>query len=99
MVQIVPLTQASALHEDASALVQRNTMTTSETGDAFLTKLKADKDIVAKVPAAELEKMFDLRGVQGRNWPEAEKAVAFSIFPELRDLLTKIKIFARLSAD
>ena len=41
-------------------MVQRNAMKTWEHGADFLTELKADRDVIAKVPAAELEKMFDL---------------------------------------
>ena len=57
---LLALTQAGASREDAYALVQRNAMKTWEHGRDFLTELKADKDVVSKVPAAELEKMFDL---------------------------------------
>ena len=56
---LLALTQAGASREDAYALVQRNAMKTWEHGKDFLTELKADKDVVAKVPASELEKMFD----------------------------------------
>ena len=57
---LLALTQAGASREDAYALVQRNAMKTWDHGADFLTALKADKDVVAKVPARELEKMFDL---------------------------------------
>ena len=57
---LLALTQAGASREDAYALVQRNAMKTWEQGRDFLTELKSDKDVVAKVPATELEKMFDL---------------------------------------
>lgn len=57
---LLALTQAGASREDAYALVQRNAMKTWETGADFLTSLKADKDVTTKVPAAELEAMFDL---------------------------------------
>ena len=57
---LLALTQAGASREDAYAMVQRNAMKTWEKGADFLAELKADKDVVAKVPAAELEAMFDL---------------------------------------
>jgi adenylosuccinate lyase len=57
---LLALTQAGASREDAYALVQRNAMKTWETGADFLASLKADPDVTAKVPAAELEAMFDL---------------------------------------
>jgi adenylosuccinate lyase len=57
---LLALTQAGASREDAYALVQRNAMKTWEHGKDFLTELKADKDVVAKIPARDLEAMFDL---------------------------------------
>ena len=57
---LLALTQAGASREDAYALVQRNAMKTWETGADFLAELKADSDVTAKVPAAELEALFDL---------------------------------------
>ncbi|MGE0053597.1 MAG: adenylosuccinate lyase [Hyphomicrobium sp.] len=57
---LLALTQAGASREDAYALVQRNAMKTWEHGADFLTELKSDKDVTAKVSAADLEKMFDL---------------------------------------
>jgi adenylosuccinate lyase len=57
---LLALTQAGASREEAYALVQRNAMKTWETGADFLTELKADKDVTAKIPPAELEAMFDL---------------------------------------
>ncbi|WP_295558301.1 adenylosuccinate lyase [uncultured Hyphomicrobium sp.] len=57
---LLALTQAGASREEAYALVQRNAMKTWEKGADFLAELKADKDVTAKVPAAELEAMFDL---------------------------------------
>jgi adenylosuccinate lyase len=57
---LLALTQAGASREDAYALVQRNAMKTWEHGKDFLTELKADKEVVAKVPAKDLEAMFDL---------------------------------------
>ncbi|MGL4397842.1 MAG: adenylosuccinate lyase [Hyphomicrobium sp.] len=57
---LLALTQAGASREDAYALVQRNAMKTWERGLDFLTELKADADVTAKVPAAALEDMFDI---------------------------------------
>jgi adenylosuccinate lyase len=57
---LLALTQAGVSREDAYTMVQRNAMKTWETGADFLAELKADKDVVAKVPAAALEEMFDL---------------------------------------
>src|SRR5690606_23247658 len=54
------LTQAGASREEAYALVQRNAMKTWEKGLDFLAELKADKEVTAKVPAKDLEEMFDL---------------------------------------
>jgi len=57
---LLALTQAGASREEAYALVQRNAMKTWEKGLDFLTELKADKDVTAKVSPKELETMFDL---------------------------------------
>lgn len=57
---LLALTQAGASREESYALVQRNAMKTWEHGADFLAELKADKDVVARVSAAELEKMFDI---------------------------------------
>ena len=57
---LLALTQAGVSREDAYALVQRNAMKTWEQGKDFLTELKADKDVTAKIPAKDLEAMFDL---------------------------------------
>jgi adenylosuccinate lyase len=57
---LLALTQAGVSREDAYALVQRNAMKTWEHGKDFLTELKADADVIAKVPATDLEAMFDL---------------------------------------
>ncbi|HET6390962.1 adenylosuccinate lyase [Hyphomicrobium sp.] len=57
---LLALTQAGVSREDAYALVQRNAMKTWEQGKDFLTELKADKDVTAKVPPAALEAMFDI---------------------------------------
>jgi adenylosuccinate lyase len=57
---LLALTQAGASREESYTLVQRNAMKTWEHGADFLTELKADKDVTAKVPARDLEAMFDL---------------------------------------
>jgi adenylosuccinate lyase len=57
---LLALTQAGASREEAYTLVQRNAMKTWEKGLDFLTELKADKDVTAKLSPAELEAMFDL---------------------------------------
>jgi adenylosuccinate lyase len=57
---LLALTQAGVSREDSYALVQRNAMKTWEHGKDFLTELKADKDVTAKIPPAKLDKMFDL---------------------------------------
>ena len=57
---LLALTQAGASREDAYRLVQRNAMKTWERGADFLAELKADSEVLASVPAAQLEDMFDL---------------------------------------
>ncbi len=57
---LLALTQAGASREDAYRLVQRNAMRTWEHGEDFLTNLKADKDVMALLKAADVEAMFDL---------------------------------------
>ena len=57
---LLALTQAGASREESYSLVQRNAMKTWEHGADFLAELKADTDVTAKVPAAELEALFDL---------------------------------------
>ncbi len=57
---LLALTQAGASREESYTLVQRNAMKTWEHGADFLTELKADTDVIAKVPARDLEAMFDL---------------------------------------
>jgi adenylosuccinate lyase len=57
---LLALTQAGVSREDAYSLVQRNAMKTWEFGKDFLTELKSDKDVTAKVPPAALEAMFDI---------------------------------------
>jgi adenylosuccinate lyase len=57
---LLALTQAGVSREEAYALVQRNAMKTWEQGKDFLTELKADPDVASRLPAKELETMFDL---------------------------------------
>lgn len=57
---LLALTQAGVSREDAYSLVQRNAMKTWETGADFLSELKSDADVTAKLSAADLEAMFDL---------------------------------------
>jgi adenylosuccinate lyase len=57
---LLALTQAGVSREDSYRLVQRNAMKTWEEGKDFLTELKADAEVTAKVPASALEEMFDL---------------------------------------
>ncbi len=57
---LLALTQAGVSREDAYRLVQRNAMKTWERGADFLAELKADSEVLASVPAAQLEDMFDL---------------------------------------
>jgi adenylosuccinate lyase len=57
---LLALTQAGVSREDAYALVQRNAMKTWEHGKDFLTELKSDKDVTAKIAAADLDAMFDI---------------------------------------
>jgi adenylosuccinate lyase len=57
---LLALTQAGVSREDAYALVQRNAMKTWREGKDFLTELKADPQVTAKLKPSELEAMFDL---------------------------------------
>jgi adenylosuccinate lyase len=56
---LLALTQAGVSREDAYRFVQRNAMKTWERGADFLAELKADKEVAAKLPATQLEAMFD----------------------------------------
>ena len=56
---LIALTQAGVSREDSYVLVQRNAMKTWEHGKDFLTELKADKDVLAKLSAKDLDAMFD----------------------------------------
>jgi len=56
---LLALTQAGVSREDAYRLVQKNAMATWNEGGSFLDRLKADKEVAARVSAAELEAIFD----------------------------------------
>src|SRR5271170_6503526 len=56
---LLALTQAGVGREDSYRLVQRNAMRAWNGDGTLLDLLKADKDVTAKVPPAELEKLFD----------------------------------------
>jgi adenylosuccinate lyase len=56
---LIALTQAGVSREDSYVLVQRNAMKTWEHGKNFLTELKADRDVTAKLTPKELDAMFD----------------------------------------
>ncbi|MBW7835463.1 MAG: adenylosuccinate lyase [Sphingomonadales bacterium] len=57
---MLALTQAGVSREDSYRLVQLNAMTVWREGKDFLTLLKADKEVSAKLPAKQLEELFDL---------------------------------------
>ena len=57
---LLALTQAGVSREDAYRLVQRNAMPVWRGEGDFLTLLKADEEVSAKLSAAELEALFDL---------------------------------------
>jgi adenylosuccinate lyase len=57
---LLALTQAGVSREDAYRLVQRNAMPVWRGEGDFLTLLRADKDVTAKLAPAELEALFDL---------------------------------------
>ncbi len=57
---LLALTQAGVSREDSYRLVQRNAMKTWLEGADFLTSLKADTEVSSRIPASELEAMFDL---------------------------------------
>ncbi|MCW5727641.1 adenylosuccinate lyase [Parvibaculum sp.] len=57
---LLALTQKGASREDAYRLVQRNAMPVWRGEGNFLTLLKADKDVSAKLSDTELEALFDL---------------------------------------
>ena len=57
---LLTLTQAGVSRDDAYAMVQRHAMRTWEDGKDFLAGLKGDKEVTSKVPAKDLDEMFDL---------------------------------------
>ena len=59
---LLALTQAGVSREDAYRLVQRNAMKVWESDGklSLLELLKADPEVAAALPAAELEEKFDL---------------------------------------
>ena len=57
---LLALTQKGVSREDAYSFVQRNAMPVWRGQGDFLTLLKADKDVSAKLSVAELEELFDL---------------------------------------
>jgi adenylosuccinate lyase len=57
---LLALTQKGVSREDAYSYVQRNAMPVWRGEGDFLTLLKADKDVAAKLSAKELEDLFDL---------------------------------------
>ena len=57
---MLALTQKGLSREDSYAYVQRNAMPVWRGEGDFLTLLKADKDVMAKLKPAELEALFDL---------------------------------------
>jgi len=57
---LLALTQAGVSREDSYRLVQRNAMKTWLEGADFLASLKADTEVSSRIPATELEAMFDL---------------------------------------
>jgi adenylosuccinate lyase len=57
---LLALTQAGVSREEAYTLVQRNAVKTWREGKDFLTELKADPQVTAKLKPAELAAMFDL---------------------------------------
>lgn len=57
---LLALTQKGVSREDSYAYVQRNAMPVWRGEGDFLTLLKADKDVAAKLTAGELDDLFDL---------------------------------------
>lgn len=57
---LLKLTQAGVSREDSYKIVQRNAMKVWEEKKDFLTELKNDADVTAKILPNELEELFDL---------------------------------------
>ena len=63
---LLALTQVGMSREDAYAAVQRNAMEVWQNGADFLTVLKGDADVTARLPEDDLTALFDL-GYHTRN--------------------------------
>jgi adenylosuccinate lyase len=57
---LLALTQAGVSREDSYVYVQRNAMKVWNEGGQLLDRLKQDGDVTAKLPAKELETLFDM---------------------------------------
>ena len=57
---MLALTQKGVSREDSYRLVQQNAMRVWEQGADFLTELKADPEVMAKMTVEEIEDKFDL---------------------------------------
>ena len=57
---LLALTQAGVSREDSYFYVQRNARKVWNDGGQLLDHLKADKDVTAKIPAKDLEGLFDM---------------------------------------
>ena len=57
---LLALTQKGVSREDSYVYVQRNAMKIWAEGGSYLDKLKADKDVAAKLTSSELDALFDL---------------------------------------
>ncbi|PIR39514.1 MAG: adenylosuccinate lyase [Alphaproteobacteria bacterium CG11_big_fil_rev_8_21_14_0_20_39_49] len=58
---LLALTQEGVSREDSYKLVQRNAMKVWEEGKDFLTELKSDNEVTAKLSNNKLEELFDLK--------------------------------------
>ncbi|MCB2107518.1 MAG: adenylosuccinate lyase, partial [Rhodobacteraceae bacterium] len=57
---LLALTQAGISREDAYVYVQRNAMKVWNEGGQLADRLKADKDVTAKLKPAEIDALFDM---------------------------------------
>ena len=57
---LLALTQAGVAREDAYRLVQRSAMKVWLEGKDFLTELKSDPEVTARLKTAQIEECFDL---------------------------------------
>ena len=71
---LLALTQGGVSREDAYRLVQRNAMRVWEEGADFLTELKGDAEVAARLSDAEIDELFDL-GYHRRNVEAVYKRV------------------------